>query len=99
MKMISNRVLVQRVKAERANTDGVIILPPICMDDNNTGGPKVYRVLAVGPGRRNRRGETLPVEFSPGDRVLCQSYFTGATELKDGTFIITDDMVIAVLPK
>ncbi len=99
MKLLGNRAHVQRIKHLQAVSAGGIHMPDIVLDDNNTGGPKEYRVLAVGPGRRNRKGDTVPVDFSPGDRVICHSYFKGAAELPDGTFVITDDMVIAVLPK
>lgn len=69
------------------------------LDDNNTGGPKEYRVLQVGPGRRNRSGEPLPVEFTPGDRVICHSYTQGAVEVEPGKFVMDAGMVIAILPK
>ncbi len=99
MKLLSNHALVKRIKRPTAAAvGGLIMLPPILVDDYNTGGPKEYEVIAVGPGRRNRRGDTVPVEFSPGDRVICHSYTTGVTELDDGRMVITDDMVIAVIP-
>jgi len=99
MKLLGNRVHVRRVKRAKASTDGGILLPDIALDDLNTGGPKEYEVLAVGPGRRNRSGDPVPVEFAPGDRVICQSYFTGAHEMPDGTFIISDDMIMLVVPR
>jgi len=98
MKLLGNHLLVQRVKRATATTTGGILLPPIALDDNNTGGHKEYRVLQVGPGRRNRKGILLPVECSPGDRVVCQSFTNGAAELSDGRMVITDDMIIAVIP-
>jgi len=99
MKLLGNKILVERVKRPTANTTGSILLPPVALDDYNTGGPKEYRVLQVGPGRPNRKGVLLPIECAPGDRVICESFYTGAKELEDGRFIITDDMIIAILPK
>ncbi len=99
MKLLGNHILVERVKRPTALTNGGILLPPILLDDYNTGGPKEYRVLGVGPGRRNRKGVLNCVECSPGDRVICHSYTTGATTLDDGRMVITDDMIIAVLPQ
>mgnify|MGYP001595801327 CR=1 FL=1 len=99
MKLLSNHCLVERVKRKTALTTGGILLPDVCIDDFNTGGPKEFIVLGVGPGRRNRNGDTVPVEFVPGDRVICHSYTTGTHPLPDGTMVITDDMVIAVIPK
>lgn len=98
MIILGNKLLVERVKRPTASTTGSILLPPVAQDDFNTGGPKEYRVLQVGPGRRNRKGVLLPVECSPGDRVVCHSYTDGATVLDDGRLVITDDMILAVIP-
>ena len=98
MRPLSNHLLVERVKTSSAITAGGIHLPAICEDDNNTGGPKEYRVLAVGPGKRNHKGVVIPIECGPGDRILCHSYTTGVTELKDGRLVLTDDMILAVIP-
>jgi len=98
MKLLGNRILVERIKRTTAKTTGGILLPDICLDDYNTGGPKEYLVLDIGPGRRNKSGDTVPVECAPGDRVICHSYTTGAHELPDGRMIITEDMIMAVIP-
>ena len=95
MKLLSNHVHIKSIPAKQI---GVIHLMKDLNEDMNYGGVKVFRVLAVGPGRRNRKGVLLPVECSPGDRVMCHSYFTGPTSMDDGTHIITDDQIIAVLP-
>lgn len=99
MKLLNNNLLVERVKRETALTDGGILLPPICLDDNNTSGPKEWGVIAVGPGRRNRKGIIIPIECQPGDRIICESYTTGPRDLGNGRCIITDDMILAVIPK
>lgn len=99
MKILGNRFLAERVKNERLHSAGGIYLPPIVLDDNNTGGPKEWRVIAVGPGRRNRDGTTVPVEFGPGDRVIFRSFTSGATEAAPGQFILEVEGVIAILPK
>lgn len=99
MKLLGNKILVERIKSPTATTTGNILLPPIALDDHNTGGPKLFLVLQVGPGLENRKGIPLSMECEPGDRVLCQSYTQGAYELSDGRMIITHDMIIAVLPK
>lgn len=98
MKLLSNHLHVERVKQTQASYGGRITLPQIALDDINTGGPKEYRVLAVGPGRTNKKSVNFPIECEPGDKVICHSYTTGSTELPDGTFIITDDQIIAVIP-
>lgn len=95
MKLLSNHIHIKSIPAKQI---GTIHLMKDLNEDLNYGGVKVFRVLAVGPGRVNRKGHIIPVECAPGDRVMCHSYFTGPCELQDGTQIITDDQIIAVLP-
>ncbi len=89
-----NHVIVEKMKHEVSKS----ILWTPALDEANYGGPKLFRVLATGPGRRNRKGLCIPVECAAGDRVLCQSYFTGPADMGDGRFCITDDQILAVLP-
>lgn len=98
MQILGNRFLAERVKNEKATTDGGIYLPAVALDDNNTGGPKSWKVLQVGPGKRLKNGTWLPLEFGPGDVVIAHSYTTGATETKDGKFILEADAVVVVIP-
>lgn len=93
--LLGNRVLVERINP--ATTRNGIYLPESARDDINTGGPKEYRVLMVGPGR-TVNGCLIPVECAVGDRIICHSYTTGPVDLDDGTKIITDDQIIAVIP-
>jgi co-chaperonin GroES (HSP10) len=94
---LGNHLLVRR--PEVIKTTGLIHLPPVAQDDNNTGGPKEVIVLAVGPGRRNRKGVVAPIEAKPGDRCIIHSYTTGPQPLPDGSLIITDDQILAVIPQ
>lgn len=98
MKLLGDHILVERVKSAKASTTGGILLPPVALDDYNTGGLKEFRVLAVGPGRRNRKGVTVALECSPGDRVICESYTEGAEVLDDGRMVIRSSFIVAVVP-
>jgi|SRR5215831_3995619 len=97
MKLLGNRIHIKRVQPP--TSIGGIYLPPIALDDINTGGPKIYEVLAVGPGRMTKKGVRIPIEVSVGDRILCHSYTDGPSDLEDGTKLITDDQVLLVMPK
>ena len=97
IKPLGNHLLVRRLPQVQI---GVIVLPSAFDDDHNTGGPKIFRVLAVGPGRRNRKGVVIPIECAPGDRIICHSYTAGVADVKlpDGQFILTEDQILMVLP-
>ena len=61
---LHDRVLVKRVE-EEAKTRGGIIIP-----DTAKEKPMQGEVLAVGPGARDERGELVPLDVRPGDRIL-----------------------------
>lgn len=62
-----DRVLVQRIKAE-TKTAGGIFLPESSVEKLNEG-----KVLAVGPGALDKKGNRLPMGVAVGDRVLIPS--------------------------
>lgn len=97
MRLLRDNILVERVKPE-TNPNSTIVIPQMVLDDLNTGGPKEFRVLAVGPGRSNKKGLTVPLECVPGDRIICQSWTTGPVEASPGKFVISADMILAVIP-
>ena len=59
-----DRVLVQRVKAEAKTASG-IFLPESSVKELNEA-----KVLAVGPGALDKKGNRLPMGVREGDRVL-----------------------------
>lgn len=59
-----DRVLVQRVKAETKTASG-ILLPESSVEKLNEA-----KVLAVGPGALDKKGNRLPMGVREGDRVL-----------------------------
>ncbi len=61
---LHDRVLVRRVE-EESKTRGGIIIP-----DTAKEKPMQGEVLAVGPGARDEKGELVPLDVKPGDRIL-----------------------------
>lgn len=59
-----DRVLVQRIKAEAKTASG-IYLPESAVEKLNEA-----KVLAVGPGALDKKGNRVPMGVSPGDKVL-----------------------------
>lgn len=97
MHVLSDNLLVEAIPQTRSN--GGIHFAPSYGQQENVGGPKVFRVLAVGPGRVNRKGLLIPVEAEPGDRVICHSYTSGPIDLGGERHLIKADQILAVLPK
>lgn len=92
VKPLSNRVLVQRLDAEDS-VKGGIILPDSAKKKQETA-----RVVAVGPGAKDKDGNTLPMPVAEGDIVLMDQYAGQEIEL-DGTeyHILRADDIIAIV--
>ena len=57
---LHDHLVVQRLPAH----DGLIIVPQVAEQPAHIG-----RVLAVGPGRRNKHGRRQPMDVQPGDVI------------------------------
>jgi chaperonin GroES len=79
---LGDRLIVEPLEEEETTSSG-IVLP-----DTAKEKPQRGRVLAVGPGGRNDRGELIPLEVAEGDEIIYSKY--GGTEVKLGT----DDYLI-----
>ena len=95
-RLLGDRLLVEPIKP--ATTLRGIHLPDQALDDSNVGGPKQYRVIEVGPGKRLKNGTIRPMPVSVGDRIICHSYTTGPYDLGQGRMILTESEIICVLP-
>ena len=71
---LGDRVIVEALEEEETTSSG-IVLP-----DTAKEKPQRGRVLAVGPGARNDKGEIIPMEVAVGDEVIYSKY--GGTEVK-----------------
>ena len=74
---LGDRIIVEVLEDEETTASG-IVLP-----DTAKEKPQRGRVLAVGPGGRNDKGEVIPLEVAEGDEIIFSKY--GGTEIKLGT--------------
>ena len=79
---LGDRLIVEVLDEEETTMSG-IVLP-----DTAKEKPQRGRVLAVGPGSRNDKGELVPLEVAAGDEIIFSKY--GGTEIKAGA----DDVLI-----
>ncbi|XP_077218718.1 10 kDa chaperonin, mitochondrial-like isoform X2 [Tasmannia lanceolata] len=70
-----NRVLVEKIVPPSKTNAGILL--PEKTNKLNSG-----KVVAVGPGARDKGGNLIPVAFKEGDSVLLPEY--GGTEVKLG---------------
>ncbi|HEX5065063.1 MAG TPA: co-chaperone GroES [Myxococcota bacterium] len=89
---LHDRLLVQRLDEEEKSRGGIII------PDTAKEKPQQGRVLAVGPGRRDEKGELVPLDVRSGDKVMFAKY--AGTEIKiDGEdrVILREEDVLAIV--
>ena len=89
---LHDRIVVSRIEAEE-KTKGGIIIP-----DTAKEKPQEGRILAVGPGKRDKDGNLIPLEVKAGDRVLFTKW--AGTEIKiDGQehMVMKEDDILGVI--
>ena len=87
-----DRVIVERQEADEMTKSGLYI------PDTAKEKPIQGRVLAVGNGKRNEKGETFALEVKEGDKVLFGKY--SGTEIKfEGAerIILREDEILAII--
>jgi chaperonin GroES len=92
LKPLGDRIVVKVVE-EIERTRGGIVLP-----DTAKEKPQEAEVAAVGPGGRNEKGDRIPMEVKPGDRVIFAKY--SGTEFKQDDeeyLILRESDVLAVV--
>lgn len=70
-----NRILVEKIVPPSKTTAGILL--PETSSKLNSG-----KVVAVGPGLRDKQGQNIPVSVKEGDTVLLPEY--GGTSVKLG---------------
>ena len=88
---LHDRVLVKRIE-EKETVKGGIIIP-----DSAKEKPQEGEVIAVGAGKREK-GELVPLDVKPGDRVLFGKY--SGTEIKvedEELLILREEEILAKL--
>ena len=88
---LRDRVLLKRAEQPEQRIGGIII------PDTAKEKPQQARVVAVGSGRVNDEGKTIPLDVKAGDYVLVGKY--SGTEIKlDGEeyLIVREDEILGV---
>lgn len=94
LRPLHDRILVKRSDPELKTASGIVI------PDSAGEKPEQGEVLAVGPGKRNERGDFVALAVKPGDRVLFGKY-SGQTTKVDGDeiLVIREEDVLAVIER
>jgi chaperonin GroES len=92
MRPLRDRILVERIEEQEQRIGGIIV------PDTAREKPQQGRVVAVGKGRVNDKGDVFPLDVEQGDTVLFGKY--AGSEIKvDGKeyLILREEEVLGVL--
>ena len=89
---LEDKIIVKQAEAQTQTASGLYI------PYNAKEKPQQGEVLAVGPGRRDDKGERIPMDVKVGDKVLYSKY--GGTEVHyqgEDYLIVSARDILAIL--
>ncbi len=92
-KPLSNRVFIEPLEEEQKTQSG-IVLPDTAEKEKPIKG----KVVAIGPGKVDEKGERLPMTVKVGDMVLFKKYGPDEIEINNKKYLVGDeDDILAIL--
>lgn len=92
-KPLSNHLFIEAVTEDKKTKSG-IVLP----DTAEREKPMLGKVVAAGPGKRNEKGETVPMSVKVGQMVLFKKYGPDEIEVEGKKYLVGDeDDVLAII--
>jgi len=93
LKPLRDHVILEVMK-EDEKTKGGIVLP----DTASKERPEQGKVVAVGPGRLNLKGQRVPMELKKGDVVLFSKYGPNEVKVDDKEYLVAkEEDILAIL--
>lgn len=89
---LGDRILVQRIEESEVVKGGIII------PDTAKEKPQHGKVIAVGSGKVNEKGERVPLEVKENDKVLFGKYAGTEVKVDDQEYLIMrEDDVLGIV--
>lgn len=92
IKPLLDNILIEPLEAETKLPSGIVI------PDSAKEKPQEGKVIAVGSGRRDEKGNVIPMTLKVGDKVMFKKW--GGTDIKlDGKdmLLVKEEDVLAVI--
>ena len=93
LKPLSDKVVVQKLEPEE-KTRGGILLP-----DSTKEKPQEGKVIAVGPGAVDDKGQRKPIDVKEGEHVLFAKYSGTEVKLDGEEYLILSERDILAIVK
>ncbi|MGQ9465835.1 MAG: co-chaperone GroES [bacterium] len=93
IKPLHDHILVERIEEEVKK--GGIIIP-----DTAKEKPQQGKVIEVGDGRRDEKGNRIPLEVKKGDIILFGKYAGSEVKIEDKEYlIIREEDILGIIQK
>jgi len=93
IKPLSDYILVEPIKQEEITKGGVLI-PETAREERAIRG----KVIAVGPGKLNEKGERIPVSVKEGQIIIFKKYAPDEIKIDDKEYyFIREDDIMAII--
>ena len=86
LKPLSSHVFLEPLEEEKITKSGIVI-----PDTAEKERPMRGKVLAVGPGKLNEKGERIPMAVKVGDMVLFKKYGPDEIEIEGKKYLVGDE--------
>ena len=92
LKPLSDHLFIEPLSEEKTTKSG-IVLP----DNAEREKPMKGKVLAVGPGKLNEKGERVPMSVKVGDVVLFKKYGPDEVEVDGKKYLVGEESDILAI--
>lgn len=89
---LSNHVFIEALKEDKATKSG-IVLPETAEKEK----PMLGKVVAVGQGKLNEKGERMPMSVKVGDKVLFKKYGPDEIEVDGKKYLVGEETDILAI--
>lgn len=95
IKPLADRVLIEPISVEEKTKSGIIIPDTVDKEKSEQG-----KVVAVGPGKLNEKGELISMNVKKGDIVLFTKYGPNEIKIDNKEYLIArEEDILAILEK
>ena len=93
IKPLSDHILIEPIKEEEKTKSGILL--PETADRER---PEQGKIIAVGPGKKNKKGEIVPLDLKPGQVVLFTKYGPNEIKVEDKKYLIAkQEDILAII--
>jgi len=93
LKPMNDYLLIEPIKEDEI-TKGGIVIPETAREERAVKG----KVIAVGPGKLNEKGERVPITIKEGQTVIFKKYAPDEIKIDDKEYyFVREDDVLAII--